>query len=44
MKNIIIQGLGFVGSAMAIVIASKLNNDGESLFDVKLLLGLRCLK
>ena len=34
MKKIIIQGLGFVGSAIAIVIASKLNNDGEPLFDV----------
>ena len=29
MKNIVIQGLGFVGSAMAVAVASKLNNKGE---------------
>ena len=28
MKNIIVQGLGFVGSAMAVAIASKVNNKG----------------
>ena len=34
MKNIVIQGLGFVGSAMAIATASKLNNNGDPVFNV----------
>jgi UDP-N-acetyl-D-glucosamine dehydrogenase len=34
MKNIVIQGLGFVGSAMATATASKLNNNGDPVFNV----------
>ena len=34
MKNIVIQGLGFVGSAMAVAVASKLDNKGDPLFHV----------
>ena len=34
MKNIVIQGLGFVGSAMAVAVASKLNNENEPFFHV----------
>ena len=34
MKNIVIQGLGFVGSAMAVAIASSLDGNGKSLFHV----------
>ena len=34
MKRVVIQGLGFVGSAMAVAVASKLNNDGKPLFHV----------
>ena len=34
MKNIIIQGLGFVGSAMAIAASSKINENNEPLFRV----------
>jgi UDP-N-acetyl-D-mannosaminuronate dehydrogenase len=34
MKNIVIQGLGFVGSAMAVAIASSLDRNGKSLFHV----------
>ena len=33
-KNIVIQGLGFVGSAMAIAVASKLNDDGKPIYDI----------
>jgi len=33
-KNIVIQGLGFVGSAMATAIASKLDNDGKHIFNI----------
>lgn len=33
-KNIVIQGLGFVGSAMAVTVASKVNKDSEPLFNV----------
>jgi UDP-N-acetyl-D-glucosamine dehydrogenase len=33
-KNIVIQGLGFVGSAMAIAVASKLNDDGRPIFHI----------
>ena len=33
-RNVVVQGLGFVGSAMAIAISSKLNNKGEALFNV----------
>lgn len=32
--NIAIQGLGFVGSAMAVAVASKLNDDGRPIFHV----------
>ena len=36
MKNIVIQGLGFVGSAMAIAVASRLDgNNNTPLFHVK---------
>ena len=34
MKNIVIQGLGFVGSAVAVAVASKLNNEDKPLFNV----------
>jgi len=34
MRNIVVQGLGFVGSAMAVAVASILNNDGVQLFYV----------
>ena len=34
MKNIVIQGLGFVGSAMAVAVASRLNEKNEPLFNV----------
>ena len=34
MKNIVIQGIGFVGSAMAVAIASSLDRNGKSLFHV----------
>ena len=34
MKKITIQGIGFVGSAMAVAVASKLNNENEPLFHV----------
>ena len=34
MKSVVIQGLGFVGSAMATATASKLNNNGDSVFNV----------
>ncbi len=33
MKNIIIQGLGFVGSAMAVVVASRVDSQGNPLFN-----------
>ena len=32
--NIVVQGLGFVGSAMAVAIASRRNEKGENLFNV----------
>ncbi len=34
MSNVCIQGLGFVGSAMAVAIASKLKNNNEPMFNV----------
>ena len=34
MKNIIVQGLGFVGSAMATAIASKLDEKKKPVFQV----------
>lgn len=34
MKNIVIQGLGFVGSAMAVVVASRVDEKNEPLFHV----------
>tara|TARA_A100001015_G_scaffold154617_1_gene171609 strand:+ start:4662 stop:6038 length:1377 start_codon:yes stop_codon:yes gene_type:complete len=34
MKKVFIQGLGFVGSAMAVAVASKLNDQGDPMFDV----------
>ena len=34
MKNIVIQGLGFVGSAMAVAVASKFNEKNKPLFQV----------
>jgi UDP-N-acetyl-D-glucosamine dehydrogenase len=34
MKNIVIQGLGFVGSAMAIAVSSRINQKGNPLFNV----------
>ena len=34
MKNIVIQGLGFVGSAMAVAVASRVDNNGEAFFKV----------
>ena len=34
MKKVIIQGLGFVGSAMAVAVASKLDDQGDPMFDV----------
>ena len=34
MKNIVVQGLGFVGSAMATAIASKINKNNQPLFNV----------
>ena len=34
MKNIVIQGLGFVGSAMAVAAASRLDEKNEPLFNV----------
>jgi UDP-N-acetyl-D-glucosamine dehydrogenase len=33
--NVIIQGLGFVGSAMATAVASKLDNNNQPIFNVK---------
>jgi nucleotide sugar dehydrogenase len=35
LKNIVVQGLGFVGSAMAVTVASRLNKSNEALFQVK---------
>ena len=34
MKKVVIQGLGFVGSATAVAISSKLNKNNKPLFDV----------
>ena len=34
MKNIVIQGLGFVGSAMAVAVASRVDAQGEPLFNI----------
>jgi len=34
LKKILIQGLGFVGSAMAVAVSSRLNKKGDPLFDV----------
>ena len=34
MKNVVVQGLGFVGSAMAVAIASKIDKEGDPVFNV----------
>ena len=34
MKNVVVQGLGFVGSAMAVAVASRLDKKNEPIFNV----------
>ena len=34
MKNIVIQGLGFVGAAMAVAAASRVDSEGNPLFNI----------